>query len=112
LKPRRSKGAPPGFFFPYSLKLRGQRVQKAKYASSKADANLFRRQLERLEDATATGIAGIKDITVSGERSCSPRKMASTSADLLEAAIPSSSYLSAGVHLPSFPFRCSLMSDN
>jgi site-specific recombinase XerD len=46
----------------YSLKLRGQRVQKAKYASSKADANLFRRQLERLEDATATGIAGIKDI--------------------------------------------------
>ncbi len=41
----------------YYVKLNGKLVLKAKYAKVKWDANLLKRQIERLEDATKMGIA-------------------------------------------------------
>jgi len=46
----------------YYIRLNGKSTKKAKYAKSKADANHLKRQLERLEDASKTGLASEKEI--------------------------------------------------
>ena len=46
----------------YYVKIKSSLVKKAKYAKAKADANLLKRQLERVEDATRTGLATGKEI--------------------------------------------------
>lgn len=46
----------------YTLRLGGRSVRKVKYAASRADANLLKRQIENLEDATRTGIVRMRDI--------------------------------------------------
>lgn len=46
----------------YYVKIKSGLVKKAKYAKAKADANLLKRQLERVEDATRTGLATGKEI--------------------------------------------------
>ena len=46
----------------YRLKVRGKLIDKAKYAKKKAKANLLKRELERVESATRTGIVSTQEI--------------------------------------------------
>ena len=46
----------------YYIRIDRKSIKKAKYAKTKADANLLKRKLERVEDGCKTALASKKDI--------------------------------------------------